>query len=414
MSDEITLQQLVADLAGDHGPDLRGYKHTTLERRISKRMFQLGIGSFRDYLERVRQQPHEPVELLNAVLINVTEFFREPQAWEALRAEALPLVLQALRPGDAFRAWCAGCSSGEEPYSLAILLAEHFGSSANEYDVKIYATDVDEDALNFARRGEYPMERLRRMRPELREKYFTSNSSGLRISREIRRMVIFGRSNIVSDAPISHCQLVMCRNVLIYFDTHTQKQIIARLHYALDPGGVLFLGKAESRLTESRLFRPLDSRWRIFQRHRSDQPESHVEREVIVNTNPTSPEDKLQQELAVTRLYQRAILETIRPAIIALDANDIVVTHNDAALAIWKLSAPKLTGKRLQNTELVLRCPELPTRMLEASRGARTEPLNFECNPKANGAECQIAVTIRPVVTESGQRAGTLIYAEYV
>ena len=124
---------------------------------------------------------------------------------------------------------------------------------------------MDDDALNVARRGEYPSEALRLIRPEWRDKYFTGNNR-LRVSRDIRRLVIFGKSNLVIDAPISHCNLVICRNVLIYFDTKTQKHVLARLHYALEPAGILFLGKAESKLSESRTFRALQPRWRIFQR----------------------------------------------------------------------------------------------------------------------------------------------------
>src|SRR5689334_16072960 len=182
-------------LAQERALDLRGYKPTTLERRIRRRMSQLTLNSYESYLEYVRGNPAETNQLLNTILINVTEFFRDPAAWDVIREDILPYLLKRLRIGDSFRAWVAGCSTGEEVYSLAILVAEYFGSRISEFDIKIYATDVDENALTVARRGEYPPERLRRVRPEWRQKYF-SNAKMPRVVRDVRRMLIFGRSDL--------------------------------------------------------------------------------------------------------------------------------------------------------------------------------------------------------------------------
>src|SRR5947207_1209042 len=266
MAADVTLKELLQELAEQRGFDFRGYKNATLERRFRRRMFPLNLGSYSDYGDYVRKNPQETNELLNTILINVTGFFRDPPAWEILRHEILPPLLKPLQPGHSFRVWSAGCASGEEPFSAAILLAEYFGPRLQEYDIKIYGTDIDEDALNTARRGEYSMEKLRRVRPEWQKKYFQSKGDVVRINREIRRLVIFGRSNLGSDAPISHVDLLICRSLLIYFDVELQKKTLNRLHYALDPGGILFLGKSESQLTSSSQFRRLNARWRIFQR----------------------------------------------------------------------------------------------------------------------------------------------------
>jgi two-component system CheB/CheR fusion protein len=263
---DLSVTEVVQELAKRCALDLRGYKHGTLQRRLRKRMLQLSVSSYSEYLDLIRRTPGEADALLNTVLINVTEFFRDAPAWEALRTSVLPALLARLQPGDAFRVWCPACASGEEPYSVAILLAEHFGERLPEQEIRIYATDIDEEALNSARRGEYPWARLRRVRPQWREKYFTGSAGTARIAREIRKMVIFGRSNVLSDAPISHCSLVVCRNLLIYFDAASQREIMKRLHYALDPDGVLFLGKAESKLSDSQVFQPVNARWRIFRK----------------------------------------------------------------------------------------------------------------------------------------------------
>src|SRR5436309_1845036 len=163
MARDVSLKDLLQEFAEGRGFDFRGYKKTTLERRLRRRMFQLNIGSFADYADYVRKNTGEINELLNTILINVTEFFRDAPGWEILAREILPGVLKPLKAGHSFRAWSAGCASGEEAYSIAILLAEHFGTRIQEYDIKIYATDIDEEALNTARRGEYPAEALRRM-----------------------------------------------------------------------------------------------------------------------------------------------------------------------------------------------------------------------------------------------------------
>ncbi len=410
MTGKLSLQELIHSIADERGLDLRGYKPSTLERRLRRRMFQVGIGEYTAYLEYVRSHTDEINQLLTTVLINVTEFFRDPQAWEAVRREVLPELLGDIKPGDTFRAWSAGCASGEEPFSLAMLIADYFGPHLPEYDIKIYANDVDEDALNLARRGEYPADRLRRVRPEWRERYFTGPTT-MRINREVRRMVIFGRSNLVSDAPISHCRLVICRNVLIYFDTATQRQILARLHYALEPGGFLFLGKAESKLSESHIFRPVNSRWRIFQKADTTAKEPPAPAGTMQLMAAPDEESRIEQDLRKLRLQYQHLLETLKSGVIVLDANDIITAANDAVLAIWGVRGANLTGKRIQNTELVLSCPELSAR-LEAARSSM-ETVSFQCRLRLNHEERTLAVMIRPILTESDhERLATVIHTE--
>ena len=409
MSDDLSLQELVQHLAAERGPDLRGYKHTSLERRIRKRMGEVGIPSFRRYLERVRANPAENLHLLNTILINVTEFFRDPQAWQALRDDALPAIINNLQPGDTLRLWSVGCASGEEPYSLAILISEYLGHAVLDYNIKIYATDIDEDALNVARRGEYSVEKLRRVRPRIRDKYFVGRGSTVRVSREIRRLTIFGRSNVVSDAPISHCNLVVCRNVLIYFDSNTQNQVLSRIHYALEPGGILFLGKAESKLASSTVFRPLNTRWRIFQKSPAGGDDAAPD---LKRQQHLGRAGKLMShEIESLQIYQKYILETVKSGIIALDGNDMVLNHNENFVQVWAMKSAKLVGKRLQNTELIYRCPELLAR-LEGSHSSEGESLHFEVTLKADSEERTLSVVIRPVMAENDQRIGTIIHAE--
>jgi two-component system CheB/CheR fusion protein len=259
-----TIKDLVHKLAEERGFDLRGYKFTTLERRVRRRMNKLNIGSYKEYLDYIREDHNETDKLLDTVLINVTRFFRDIQAWDALAQQVLPALFENKPPGSSLRVWCAGCATGEEPYSVAILLCELLGAKVKDYEIKIYATDIDESALNIARRAEYTAESLRGVRPDIKTRYFTGGHPTFRVAREVRRMVIFGRSNLLIDAPISHVDLLLCRNVLIYFDAAAQAHTVKRLLYALNDGGLLFLGKSESQLKRNVEFLPIDQRWRIF------------------------------------------------------------------------------------------------------------------------------------------------------
>ena len=400
------MKELLQELAEQRGFDFRGYKKTTLERRFRRRMFQISIGNYADYGDYIRRHPDEVNELLNTILINVTEFFRDPPAWEILRHEILPSLLKSLKPGHSFRVWSAGCASGEEPFSVAILLAEYFGPRIQEYDVKIYATDIDDDALNTARRGEYPMDKLRRVRAEWREKYFYGRGL-LRVNREIRKLVIFGRSNLAQDAPISHVNLLICRNLLIYFDTDLQKQILNRLHYALEPNGVLFLGKSESQLTNSPQFRRLNARWRIFQRI----PNAHIDERAqpVEETGETLDLSlRTRVELDGMRQQQRYMLETLRIGVMVLDGEDSVILNNTAALALCGLPAVSLAGKRLHETDISIRIPELSAHV--QSTRVNNESAKFQSRIKTATEEKLVELTIRPTLNERGERSGTLIY----
>jgi two-component system, chemotaxis family, CheB/CheR fusion protein len=408
MAKDVTLKDLLQELAEQRNFDFRGYKRTTLERRFRRRMFQLSVADYAQYGEYIRKHPDEVNHLLNTILINVTEFFRDPPAWEILRHEILPNLLKRIKPGHSFRAWSAGCASGEEAYSVAILLAEHFGPRIQEYDIKIYATDIDDDALNSARRGEYSLDAAHHVRSEWREKYFHGKGV-LRVSREIRRLVIFGRSNLGQDAPISHVNLLICRNVLIYFDSPLQKQILSRFHYAIEPGGILFLGKSESQLTNSPQFQRMNGRWRIFQRVTSSPV--HDERSASRDGTAEMQESSSRKvEVDGLRQQHRYLMETLRIGVLSLSLDDTIAQHNTAVLTLCGLAPANLIGKRLSDTDFVIRIPELGAQ-LQATR-INNESSRFPTRLKTGGEEKLIEVTIRPLLDDRAQRCGTLIYLD--
>ena len=403
------LRQLVSHLAEERNLDLRGYKSSTLERRLRHRMFQVKIGSFDAYARYIAEHPEEINALLNTVLINVTKFFRDPQAWDYLRATVLPQMTSAMKTGDTFRVWSAGCASGEEAYSLAILLAERFGSDLRRYDVKVYGTDIDEDALTIARRGEYSAEKLEQVPPDLREKYFTVSGERYRVQREVRRMAIFGRSNLAADAPISHVHLLLCRNVLIYFDSDLQRRILKRLHYALEPSGILMLGKAETQLAQSQLFEVMHPKWRVFRRLPVDGDRRR--RDLILGEEDLLA--KARNDYALLKTLHESILETLEPGILVVDNAGNIISENEAAARIWGVDG-RLSGRKFEETTLMRRCPELRTR-LDATGSGAEELQRFECEIAGpDGDQRIVAVTLKPIKPTNAQRAGTLVYVEDV
>jgi len=257
-------ETLLHHIQEGRGLDFRGYKRSSLKRRITLRMEAVGVESFEAYQSHLEADPGEFENLLNTVLINVTSFFRDEEAWEVMKADVIPRLIARSELEGSVRVWSVGCASGEEPYSIAMLLAEALGPTEFCKRVKIYATDLDEEALKAARLATYTPRDVEGVPPELLERYFERTNNHYVFERELRKCVIFGRHNVVTDAPISRIDLLVCRNLLIYLEAETQAVVLPRLHYALNTDGFLFLGKAETQLGRSPLFRPVEMKHRIF------------------------------------------------------------------------------------------------------------------------------------------------------
>ncbi len=264
-------ERLLQFLKDSRSFDFTGYKRPSLMRRVRHRMREVGIESFEDYVDVLQLNANEYTALFNTILINVTSFFRDAEAWETLRTEILPELLQEA-DGGPIRVWSAGCSAGQEAYSIAMLLHDMLGTSFRER-VKIYATDVDEEALDQARQGAYSERDMRGLPDAYRERYFDQSGGRYSITPDLRRNVIFGRNDLTRDAPISRIDILLCRNALMYFNAETQGRVINRLGFALRKNGVLFLGKAEMLLNHAAVFEQIDLRRRFFRRMRSDVAE---------------------------------------------------------------------------------------------------------------------------------------------
>jgi two-component system, chemotaxis family, CheB/CheR fusion protein len=245
--------------------DFSGYKTATLMRRIRRREIATGCDDLTSYLGWVQANPGELDLLARDILISVTAFFRDRDAFEALRRGVEEVCAQKA-PGNEIRVWVAGCASGEEAYSIAVLFAETLGESAQQFRVQIFATDIDDEAINVARRGIYPAAALAEIPADLLARYFSPVNHFYEVSRRLRDMIVFTRHNLVSDPPFSRLDIVSCRNVMIYFDTPLQSRVLQIFHFGLAKDGFLFLGRSESVSQAEQLFIAVDRRERLFRK----------------------------------------------------------------------------------------------------------------------------------------------------
>jgi two-component system CheB/CheR fusion protein len=270
--DERLLTRFLDDLRARTGIDFSSYKRPTIQRRLQRRMAATGVGSLRDYVRFVARNPDEYQRLTSSFLIKVTEFFRDPDLFDHLRSTVLPDVIAEARKDDrTLRLWSAGCATGEEPFSLAILVAEALGDELPDWTVRIFATDLDGDAVNFARRGIYPASTLEHLPPELVERYFVHLDGEYEVRRELRAMTVFGQHDLALRAPFPRIDVALCRNVLIYFTAELQRRALQLFAFSLRDGGWLVLGKAETTSPLPDFFVLDEPRLKLFRR-RGERP----------------------------------------------------------------------------------------------------------------------------------------------
>ena len=380
------------------GFDFSAYKRSSLTRRFDKRMQVVGVADYAAYLDYLQVHPEEFTGLFNTILINVTGFFRDAAAWEYVAAELVPRLLGAQRDsGQPLRLWSAGCAAGAEAYTLAMLLAETMGVETLRDRVKIYATDVDEDALATARQASYTAREVEGVPAPLLEKYFEPAGERYLFSKELRRAVIFGRHDLIQDAPISRIDLLACRNALMYFNAETQARILARFHFALNPSGYLMLGKAETLLTHATTFVPVELRWRIFTR--SSQSSLRDRLGLMVQNRDQAgspPRDSRLREVAA---------DTTPVAQLVIDAEGMLREINGQARALFGLSGDE-TGRPLSELEVSYRPIDLRGAM-DRVRGER-RPLRLEQIewPRPNGEPRSIDLEMTPLLDGAGDFLG--------
>ncbi len=358
-------EELLRYVKEARGFDFTGYKRPSLQRRVDKRMQALRIDGYGAYLTYLDAHDDEFADLFDTILINVTGFFRDPAAWTYLQDEVVPRIAEA-RAGKDIRVWSTGCSSGEEAYTLAMVVAEALGEEALRDRVKIYATDVDQDALSEGRHALYEPERLQGVPEELRSRYFERLDGRFAFRADLRRTVVFGRHDLVQDPPISRIDLLSARNTLMYFTPEAQTRVLRSFHFALRDTGYLFLGRSEMLMTRTTLFQPSDLRRRVFVKtDRSAQPD---ERPPAVGT--PAPAQSID-ELATEALMRQAGFEAAPTAQVVVDREGTLVLANVQARILFGLSQRDI-GRPFQDLEISYRPVELRSRIEQAYEARHT------------------------------------------
>jgi two-component system CheB/CheR fusion protein len=260
------MQKIFVLLRARSGHDFSSYKSNTILRRIERRMNLHQINEPAHYVLYLQDNPHELDFLFKELLISVTNFFRDPEAFKTLEESALPALLQSCADDYTFRMWVPGCATGEEVYSLAILMRECLETAKRHCDLQIFGTDLDNDAIDGARNGRYPEGISHDISPQRLERYFVRDDSTYRIRKDVREMAVFAVQNLIKDPPFTKLDLISCRNLLIYLNAELQHRLVPLFHYALKPGGLLFLGSSESIGGFGDLFEVVDKKWKIFRR----------------------------------------------------------------------------------------------------------------------------------------------------
>jgi two-component system, chemotaxis family, CheB/CheR fusion protein len=397
-SEDAQFEALLQFLQHERGFDFSGYKRPSLMRRVHRRMQMIEAKTFEDYRDYLEVHPDEFALLFDTVLINVTSFFRDPPAWEYLQRDVLPDMVKRKASGEPVRVWSAGCAAGQEAYSIAIVLAEVMGDEEFRERVKIYATDIDEEALTQARHAAYTPAQVEGVSAQRLERYF-ERANGRHVFRgDLRRAVIFGRNDLVQDAPISRLDLLVCRNTLMYFNAETQGKILNRFHFALNGdgrgNGVLFLGRAEMLLTHGNLFTPLDLKCRIFAKVPPLVPRRTPVLEALDNYNG-GPMDGNH------RLRDLALEESPVPRII-VDTNNVVAHASARARVLFSLS-PKDIGRPLRDLEISYRPTDLRS-LIEQAFAERRAVTQTSVERRFPGGESQyFDVVVAPLYDQGGQ-----------
>ncbi len=331
---EAALKKIFARLRAQTGHDFSQYKRNTINRRVDRRMALHQIDGLEEYVRYLQQTPDEVEALFRDLLIGVTSFFRDPEAFAALQEQAIPRLFGGKPTGALIRVWVPACSTGEEAYSIAILLQEHMEALKQSFKLQVFATDINRHAIAYARAGVYQASLAADVAPERLRRYFVQepDHGAYRIHKNIRDMVIFSEQDVIQDPPFSKLDLISCRNLLIYMGGELQKMLIPLFHYALNPGGMLLLGPSESVAEYADLFAPLDRKWKLYQRGQ-DVPGAHRPEFLP----PLAGQGSLPQHfgrtagksrLPVRELTERALLEAhTPPGALINDRGDILYLH---------------------------------------------------------------------------------------
>lgn len=394
---EATLLHLLTHLRVRTGHDFTGYKRATILRRIARRMQVTQLPTLTAYLHRLRQDAEEMEALNRDLLIHVTEFFRDPEAWEVLAQKIVPQLFTGKGRDDQVRVWTVGCATGEEAYGIAMLLLEHAGTLPQPLQIQVFASDLGDQALDYARKGVYPAAIAANVSAERLGRFFIQENSHYQVRDELRERVLFTQHNLLQDPPFSKLDLVLCRNLLIYLQRPLQERVFETFHYALRPEGYLFLGGAESPESITTLFEAVNKQHRIYRPSRESQGT------LVLPTLSLSP--RPEREASAREMPRGAdpgmpgLGEAHAPPSLLVAASYQVLQLSETAGRYLQHPAGTLTSEvlRLVRPELQADLRAALFRALESGHTTLTRPVPV----RFNGAPHPVAMFVRPV--SSGQ-----------
>jgi len=393
-----SLDKVVILLRGQTGHDFSLYKKNTIYRRIERRMGLHKISKIADYVHFLRENTQEIELLFNELLIGVTNFFRDPEAWEQLKAEVLPALLAENTPNKVLRAWVTACTTGEEAYSLAILFKELIEElkPAKKASLQIFSTDLNKKAIEKAREGVFPLNISADVSPQRLERFFVKMASGYQVVKSIRELVIFAPQNIIMDPPFTRLDILSCRNLLIYLSPELQKKLIPLFHYSLNPGGFLFLGSAETVGNFTNLFAPLAGKKQLYRRLDSALTTEPLELPTaFIVAQPGAQEKPLIPKASMQTLADQLLLQTYSPAAALTNDKGDILYINGRTGKYMEAAAGKANWNIFAMAHESLRY-ELTAAFKKALSQKETVTLK-NMVVGANGGKQIVTVTIQPL-----------------
>ncbi|QEF98942.1 Autoinducer 2 sensor kinase/phosphatase LuxQ [Stieleria maiorica] len=378
------------------GHNFRHYKSSTLTRRIQRRIQLLKLADADEYLTRLQSSDDEAEALFRELLIGVTAFFRDPEAFDAISSTVLPEIFDGKPENETVRVWVAGCSTGEEAYSLAMLCLEHADRMDDPPEFQIFATDIDERALQVAREGKYATGIEDDVSPERLKRFFVKHRNGYQVTKQLRSRVLFSKHNLISDPPFSRQDLIACRNLLIYLGSHLQEKLIPLFHYAMRPSGFLFLGPSETISSHGELFNALDSQFRISQRKEAATGPVNA---LTMRKGQVRPvrggETQPDHTVDLNGLRQRIILDEFAPQAVVIDQSGQVLNASDG---VSKYLA--VAGGDFHNHVVKMACPGLRIGMRAAINEAtkfRRKVTHRNLSIRDGGLIQRVMLTVQPM-----------------
>jgi two-component system CheB/CheR fusion protein len=403
---ESGIGRILMQLRAITGHDFSLYKQSTISRRIARRMLQHAVENTEDYARYLKENPLEVHSLFKELLINVTSFFRDPEAFDVLEDKILLPTLKDKPDDYVFRAWVVGCASGEEGYSIAILLRELMDTMHRDFKVQIYATDLDDEAIAMARTGYYPLNIVQDITPERLRRFFIKEDAGYRVRKELREMVVFAVQNAIKDPPFTKLDLLCCRNLLIYLKPELQDRLIPEFHYALKPEGVLFLSPSESVGNHGDLFKILNRKWKIYRATHSVLSSRAMISHGLAwsaGTGGKAPEGKaVHKETNFADLTRRLLVQYFAPASVITDTKgEILFIHGETG----KFLRPAPGQPTLNIIEMAREGLTMELRnVLYAAASEKMSIVNRLVQVKTNGGFSPVNLSVRPLDDPDGKQ----------